>query len=119
MCRNQCKTRITGDIVSKDLRSIFNISGNPVVIVKDNDYTLNLGVKLYNERYNIDIKVVGNITHVIANIYKKHYEKTKSYQLYMNILRTGATRLRQTDLSFLIPPKLRKKAMVLGCIEIK
>jgi len=102
-------SRITGEVVCKDLENIFSLSGHPIAIVKDNGRILNYGVILYNEKHNTSIKIIDDITHVVANTYKKYYEKTKSYQVYMDMLRAGATKLRQSDLSFLIPPKLRKK----------
>ena len=102
-------SRITGEVVCKDLENIFNISGKPIAIVKDNGRILNYGVVLYNDKHNTDSKIIDDITHIVANTYKKYYEKTKSYQVYMGMLRGGATKLRQSDLSFLIPPKLRKK----------
>ena len=70
---------------------------------------MNSGVEIYKKRHNSNIKTVDDITHTVANGLKKQFEKSKQYQKYMKMLRDGATKLRQTYLAFLIPPKLRKK----------
>jgi hypothetical protein len=102
-------SKVTGESVSKDLEEIFNKAGEPVAIIKDNGRTLNNGVEIYKKRHNSDIDTIDDITHVVANGLKKQFEKTKQYKRYMTMLREGATKLRQTDLAFLIPPKLRNK----------
>ena len=101
--------KMTKERVVKDLEEIFNIVGEPVAIIKDNGSSLKSGVKIYNKKHNRDIETIDDITHVIANGLKKQFEKTKQYKQYMIMLREGATKLRQTDLAFLIPPKLRNK----------
>ena len=100
-------TKISGENIKNDLKKIFAQSGDPIAIIKDNDPKLHKGVVDYIEDKNIAI--IEDVTHVIANALKKEYQKSKSYKEYMQCLRNGAQRLRQTDLSFLIPPKLRKK----------
>ena len=102
-------SKITGKSVADDLEEFFLKAGEPVAIIKDNGSVLNNGVEIYKERYGSDIDTIEDITHIIANSLKKQYEKTKQYKKYMTMLREGATRLRQTDLAFLIPPKLRRK----------
>ena len=100
---------MTGKNVDKELEEIFAKAGEPVAIIKDNGSALNNGVEIYKEQHSANIKTVEDITHIVANGLKKQFEKTKQYQEYMKMLRDGATKLRQTDLAFLIPPKLRKK----------
>ena len=100
---------MTGKNVDKELEEIFAKAGEPVAIIKDNGSALNSGVEIYKEQHSANIKTVEDITHIVANGLKKQFEKTKQYQEYMKMLRDGATKLRQTDLAFLIPPKLRKK----------
>ena len=102
-------SKVTGESVAKDLKEIFEKAGEPVAIIKDNGRVLNNGVEIYKKQHNSDIETIEDITHVIANGLKKQFEKTKQYKQYMKMLREGATKLRQTDLAFLIPPKLRNK----------
>jgi hypothetical protein len=101
-------SKITGESVAKDLEDFFEKAGEPIAIIKDGGRVLNSGVEIYKKRHNANIKTIDDITHVVANGLKKQFEQTKSYKRYMNMLREGATKLRQTDLAFLIPPKLRK-----------
>jgi len=101
--------KMTKERVVKDLEEIFDKAGEPVAIIKDNGSSLNSGIRIYNTEHNNDIETIDDITHVVANGLKKQFEKTKQYKRYMIMLREGATKLRQTDLAFLIPPKLRNK----------
>lgn len=100
---------MTGERVAKDLEEIFTQAGEPVAIIKDKGSALHKGVEIYKEQHNSNIKTVDDLTHIIANGLKKQFEKTKQYKKYMAMLSNGATKLRQTDLAFLIPPKLRTK----------
>lgn len=98
-------TKVNGESIAKELKDIFEKSGKPDGVLKDRDYTLNKGVMLYDKT----IVVIDDITHEVANALKKQFEKTKSYKIFMKILGEGATKLRQTDIAFLMPPKLRTK----------
>lgn len=102
-------SKVTGKRVAEDLEEFFQKAGEPVMIIKDGGGALSNGVNIYNQRNNSEIKVIDDITHAVANGLKKQYEKTIQYKQYMKMLRDGASRLRQTDLAFLIPPRLRKK----------
>ena len=102
-------SKVTGESVAKDLEDFFKKVGEPVAIIKDGGRVLNNGVEIYKKRHDSNIKSIDDITHVVANGLKKQFEKTKGYKQYMKMLRDGATKLRQTDLAFLIPPKLRNK----------
>lgn len=45
----------------------------------------------------------------MARALKAQFEKTTSYQQFTSLINKGAQCLRQTELAFLIPPKLRSK----------
>jgi len=100
---------VNSETICDDLEECFLISGNPSAIIKDNDRTLQKGVSLLQEKLNIIIPVIEDISHIIANALKKQFEKTKSYNSFTKLLSDGASRLRQTDIAFLTPPKLRTK----------
>lgn len=102
-------TKVTGETISEELKECYDKAGTPTIIIKDRDSTLNKGVSLYIEKHKKDILVVDDITHVVANALKKQFENNKSYKLFIKILKNGANKLRQTDIAFLIPPKLRNK----------
>ena len=98
-------TKVNSQSVAIELEEIFKKAGKPIAIVKDRDSTLNKGVILYDKT----VEIIDDITHEVANALKKQFEKTKSYQLFMKLLREGATKIRLTNIAFLMPPKLRKK----------
>ena len=104
-----CKV-VNGESVKRDLEEIFEIAGNPNAIIKDTDYTLNKGVRLYNETQKEPILLIEDISHVVAKSLKKEFEETKSYKQFTKLIKTGSARIRNTDIAFLTPPKLRNKA---------
>ena len=96
--------------VKEDLEEIFKILGNPSAIIKDTDYTLNRGVRLYNETQKKPILQIEDIRHVVAKSLKKEFEDTKSYKQFTKLIKNGSARIRNTEIAFLTPPKLRNKA---------
>jgi hypothetical protein len=100
---------VKGESVSRDLERIFTQAGNPSVIIKDCDATLQKGVRLYAKKREIDLPVVDDIGHVVARALQAEYEKSADYTTFVSLLGKGANRLRQTALAFLVPPKLRVK----------
>jgi len=100
---------VNGNSVSQDLEEIFNRSGIPKGIIKDCDYTLQKGVRLWSEKQTATIPVIEDIGHMMASALKAQFEKTSGYQRFTKLTANGAKRLRQTELAFLIPPKLRSK----------
>jgi hypothetical protein len=101
---------VNGESVKNDLEEIFQIAGNPNAIIKDTDYTLNKGVKLYNETQKKPILLIEDISHVVAKSLKKEFEETKSYKEFTKLIKDGSARIRNTEIAFLTPPKLRNKA---------
>lgn len=102
--------RTNGEIVQQNLKEIFKKSGDPVAILKDGGSDLKKGVELwrYKEKKK-HVQVLEDIGHVMANALKAQFEKSKKFQEFLEIVRKGAARLRQTSLAFLIPPKIRTK----------
>jgi hypothetical protein len=79
-----CET-VNGESVKRDLEEVFNISGNPKAIIKDSDYTLNKGVRLYSEAQKEPILSIEDISHVVAKSLKKEFEETKSIDSLQNL----------------------------------
>jgi hypothetical protein len=100
---------VNGSSVALDLATIFNQAGNPAAIIKDGDATLQKGVRLWSKTQEEPIPVIADIGHTMANALKNQFEKSVLYQRFTALTTQGANRLRQTDLAFLIPPKLRSK----------
>jgi hypothetical protein len=100
---------VNGESVAMDLEEIFMRAGMPKGIVKDCDSTLRKGVRLWSERQGEPVHIIDDIGHSMANALRDEFEGTASYQRFTALTTQGANRLRQTDLAFLIPPKLRSK----------
>ena len=100
---------VNAKTISNDLEECFKQSGIPTAIIKDNDSALKKGVSLFINKQNNAIAVIEDISHIIANGLKSQYVKTKNYKKFIKLLSDGASRLRQTDIAFLTPPKLRTK----------
>jgi hypothetical protein len=101
--------QVSGETVAVDLKAIFTQAGLPAAIIKDGDHTLQKGVKLWQEQQNTTVPVIYDIGHAAANALKKEFEDNGTYKRFIAIINQGAKRLRQTNLAFLIPPKLRSK----------
>lgn len=103
-----CET-VNGKTLSMELETIFSKAGLPKAIIKDCDSTLAKGVRLWSEKQKTTIAVIDDIGHVMASALKAQFEQTSTYQRFTSLLNLGANRLRQTELAFLTPPKLRAK----------
>lgn len=57
---------VNGETLSQDLEKIFNRAGLPAVIIKDNDSTLQKGVRLWSEKPEKSIPVRADIGHLMA-----------------------------------------------------
>ena len=100
---------VNGEIVARDLEEIFMRAGTPKGIVKDGDPALRKGVRLWSERQAEPVHVIDDIGHSMACALRDEFEGTAAYRRFTDLTAQGANRLRQTDLAFLIPPKLRSK----------
>jgi len=103
-----CET-VNGETLSLDLEPIFNQAGTPYGIIKDGDATLNKGVRLWSEKQENTIHCIDDIGHCMATALKHQFKKAKAYKRLTKLSTKGASRLRQTEFAFLIPPKLRTK----------
>lgn len=101
--------QVNGESVSCDLTEIFQQAGTPHAIIKDGDATLNKGVRLWAQTQASPVPIIHDIGHAFANILKKVYAPDTQFQRFIKITQQAAKRLRQTDMAFLIPPKLRSK----------
>lgn len=100
---------VNGESIALELEEIFLQSGNPSAILKDCDSTLQKGVRLYCNKQKIMIPVIEDLGHVTANALKSQYANSEGYKSFTKLSADGASRLRQTNLAFLTPPKLRSK----------
>ena len=105
---------VNGETVALQLEAIFQRSGTPAAITKDCDATLQKGVRLWMENARLTVPVIEDIGHVLAAALKAQFEQTSEYQRFTSLAAKAAKALRQTDLAFLIPPKLRSKGRFLN-----
>jgi len=71
---------VNGESIKSDLEEIFKVSGKPRAIVKDTDYTLNTGIRLYTETQKEPISLIKDISHVVAKSLKKEFEDRVSFR---------------------------------------
>jgi hypothetical protein len=101
--------KVNGDSLCLELEAIFNRAGKPVAIIKDRDATLNKGVRLWSDQQEKPVPTIDDIGHTIATALKAQFEKLDIYKRFTALISHGAKCLRQTELAFLMPPKLRSK----------
>lgn len=99
----------TGESVSRFLQETFERSGDPVAIIKDGGSDLNKGVNLLNAARKITIPVIEDLGHFAANALKAQYSTLLTFKNFLALICKAAAKLRQSDLAFLTPPKLRSK----------
>jgi hypothetical protein len=99
-----------GETVAAALSAIFAQAGAPVAIIKDGGTDLAKGVRLWREREGHKrVWVIEDIGHVLAHALKAQYATARGFERFVALIQRGAARLRQTELAFLLPPKLRTK----------
>jgi hypothetical protein len=82
--------------------------GIPRQIVTDNGSNLKKGIKLYQEK-NPEIISTYDVTHGMANLLKKELVSSESYQSFITDCHRCKQQLKQTELSFLVPPSQRSQ----------
>ena len=104
-----------GQLVSEALVNIFNKSGFPTAIIKDGGTDLNKGVELLREQKpDQKILVIDDVGHFAANALKALFATSESFVKFTEIISKGAARIRQTNLAWLLPPKIRTKGRFQG-----
>ena len=112
-------TRWNGSLVKDALDETFNKAGLPCAIIKDQGTDLNKGVELYRAAENTNkILVIDDVGHATANALKAEFAEKKPFINFLEIVRKGAARIRQTDLAWLLPPKIRTKGRFQGITEV-
>jgi hypothetical protein len=108
-----------GPLVSAALGRIFERSGIPCAIVKDGGSDLNKGVKLFcADKPERNICTIDDAGHFAANALKAQFAKSRPFTAFLKIASQAAAKIRQTDLAWLLPPKLRTKGRFQGITEL-
>jgi hypothetical protein len=99
-----------GETVSAAIEETFKKAGKPVAILKDGGSDLAKGVRIWRKKTNSKkVVVIEDIGHVAANALKATYSKLTAFIAFLASLKSGAAKLRQSDLAYLTPPKIRTK----------
>ena len=104
----------TGENVSKVLKKVFKHNGYPLQIVTDGASNLRKGVRESLEEIDHDCHMTYDITHLIAKLFKKKYNGQAMFQRIMNELAITSKKITQSDIGYLIPPKIREKSRFLN-----
>lgn len=108
-----------GPLVKDALVDIFGKAGMPQAIIKDGGTDIKSGVELYREAKDAKyVQVIEDVGHVAANTLKAEFAKRSAFLKFLEIVRKGAARIRQTDLAWLLPPKIRTKGRFQGITEL-
>ncbi|MEK7994278.1 MAG: hypothetical protein AAB403_10795 [Planctomycetota bacterium] len=99
-----------GETVQRTLTEIFERAGKPDGILKDGGTDLNKGVTLWREENSAkQTWPIADIGHVIANALKAEFSGLKAFEQFLEVVSRGSSRIRQTVLAILMPPKIRTK----------
>lgn len=99
-----------GDSVKVALQEIFEQSGRPAAILKDGATDLNKGVALWREENDAkQTWVLDDLGHIVANALKAEFSGLKAFEQFLEVVSRGSSRIRQTVLAILMPPKIRTK----------
>jgi hypothetical protein len=104
-----------GPTVAAALGRIFGQSGKPLAILKDQGSDLALGVKLWRQNHRAGaVRIIDDVGHVAANGLKAMFAGLRAFEKLLTAVKSGAAKIRQSDLAFLAPPKIRTKGRFQG-----
>lgn len=99
----------TGLWVAAVLNQVAARTGEPVQIVSDHGSDLRKGIALYRQQAPNCVETY-DISHAIATALKAHWRDESTWQAFLKQASATLSRFQQTDLAFLLPPRLRTKA---------
>lgn len=112
-------TRWNGTLVQDALTDIFSKAGMPRAIIKDGGTDIKRGVELYREAHDSEhIQVIEDVGHLTANALKAEFAKQAAFTKFLDIVSKGASRIRQTNLAWLLPPKVGTKSRFQGITQV-
>lgn len=99
---------LNGEKVYGALHRIFSKSGVPIAVIADGGKDLSRGVKYWRKRDKYpDLEIINDVGHFAANALKNQYSELSLFKTFLNTICLVSRRLKSTELSFLMPPKLR------------
>lgn len=108
-----------GERVSQTLERTFANAGTPTAIIKDGGTDLHKGVELFCQHHpHPPIPTIDDVGHYAANALKARFAQAPAFKRFCAIVSKGAARIRQTNLAWLLPPKIRAKARFQSITEL-
>ena len=99
-----------GDSVSQSLLDILGDDESLKAIIKDSGSDLTKGVNLWRDgRRAGHVYVISDLGHEVANALKADFNEKLKFSEITGTIKSGASKLYQSNLSFLAPPKIRTK----------
>jgi hypothetical protein len=104
-----------GEDVCQALQGILKDEPMLKAIVKDSGGDLGKGVRLWKEsEKRKDVFTISDLSHEVANALKADFKDRISFKMITKKLKSNATRIFQSRLACLAPPKLRPKGRFMG-----
>lgn len=107
-----------GDSVSTALSEIFQKSGSPTVILKDEGGDLKRGVSLYSNKTTTPIFELKDVGHFTANSLKAEYGKDRSFRQLLDLVSRISSQLKHSVLGFLMAPSIGNHSRFLRVTKI-
>jgi hypothetical protein len=107
-----------GKAIADALNEAFFYAGIPMAILKDGGSDLKKGVELLNESRVLKIESIDDVGHSFANALKAYFAKNFMFNKFIDLTNSFSKQLRQTNLAFLIPPKMRTKGRYQNLLKL-
>jgi hypothetical protein len=99
----------TGDRLADLLERVIAVVGRPTAYLKDGGSELKKATDVLSER-GLGSPVIDDISHAVANMLKRRYEKHPQFATFLSACGRVASRLKHTVLACLPPPTVHTKS---------
>lgn len=99
----------TGLWVEAVVKQVAARTGEPVQMVSEHGSDVRKGIAVYRQQ-TPNCVATDDISHAIAIALKAHWHADSTWQAFLKQASATLSRFQQTDLAFLLPPRLRTKA---------
>ena len=100
------------------LHEIFTKVGTPALVIKDSARELEKGIRLLQGNVeHANIQCLADIGHFTANLLKAEYGSDKRFSGFVRVIFQIKQVLKQSELSRIMPPKLRTQGRFMGVFE--
>ena len=98
-----------GETMADFLATVIARTGRPVAYLKDGATDLGKATRLLGER-GVGSVCIADVSHTVANLLKHEYQDHPLLERFLKCCGTASTRLKQSILACLAPPKVSTKA---------